>query len=95
MINPSKPLLNDTVAGQLVGPDGTLINAPALTLTHDDALLLRSYKKFLLHHGYREALYCTRCFESSRSDGLEAYVTDHKILFRCRCRSLLYEGATL
>ncbi len=95
MNTPSKPLLNDSAPLQLVGPDGTLIHAQALTLTDEDARLLRTYKKFLLHYGYREALYCTRCFEGNRSDGLDAYVTDHKILFRCRCRSLFYEGQTL
>jgi len=94
-LSPERPRLNDYVPAQLVGPDGSLLNAPTLMLSLEDAKLLREYKKWLLRNGYREALYCTRCFESNRQDGLHAFVTDQRILFKCRCRSLLYEGQTL
>ena len=90
-----KPLLSDYAPSQIISPDGSVMNAPALTLSMEDAKLLRVYKKFLLRNGLKEALYCNACFESNRSHGLEAFVTDDQILFRCRCRSLFYQGATL
>ena len=90
-----KPLLGDFQSAQIVGADGSVINAPTLMLSLEDAKLLRAYKKFLLRNRLKEALYCETCHEDNRSHGLEAFVTDSQILFRCRCRSLFYQGQTL
>jgi ligand-binding sensor protein len=89
------PLLSDYAPSQIVGADGTVLNAPTRLLSDEDARLLRTYKKFLLHFGLKEAMYCNSCYESNREHGMEAFVTDQRILFRCRCRSLFYEGPTL
>ncbi len=63
-------------------------------LSTEDAKLLRDYKRFLLRHGYKEALYCNVCHEAGRRDGLEAHVTSDDILLRCRCRNQFYKGPT-
>ena len=62
--------------------------------TDGDAELLRSYKKFLLHHGLTEALWCQRCAEEGRPDGLRASVSDGKIDMECRCTVRRYRGQT-
>ena len=94
MITPEKPLLNDKTAAMIVAPDGTVASFPTIVISHEDAKLLRAYKKWLLRNGYREALYCNQCYSANRSDGLEAYVTDERMLFKCRCRAQYYQGAT-
>lgn len=94
-MNPEKPLLNDYQPSTLIASDGTVLNAPALTMTTEEAKLLREYKKFLLRHGLKEALYCNSCFEQNRQDGTRAYVTPDQILIECRCRRLFYQGQTL
>lgn len=79
--------------GAILGPDGVVARLPVETLTFDEVQLLRSYKRFLSRHGYREALYCNRCFEGQLSDGCEAHVTPNDILIRCRCRMTIDHGA--
>ena len=65
---------------------------PTLVLTSEEAALLRLYKKFLHSHGLREAVYCNTCFQGNLSDGMEAFVRDDEILFRCRHRLLYHKG---
>ncbi len=96
MINPTKPLLNDTVTAQLVGPDGALIKRPALMLTMEEAKLLRAYKKFLLSHRLREApVRCEDCFANNRNDFHTFFVLDEQIMYACDCKELFYRGQTL
>ena len=87
-------MINDKTSAQIVGPDGAVANKPALILDHNEAQLLRNYKKFLMKHGMREAVYCNDCWEGNRDDGMRAFVTDSQILFECRCRSLFHQGQT-
>lgn len=84
----------DVVTGTILGPDGAALNKPTTILTQQEAELLRQYKKFLLAHGMREALYCNQCFEGDLDDGMRAFVTDGQILFECRHRMLFYQGQT-
>ena len=93
MINPSKPLLNDTGKATIISPDGSVANMPSENFTLEEVKLLREYKKFLLQRGYREALYCTRCFENNLQDGVRAYVTATDLMFQCRCRCLFHKGS--
>lgn len=60
----------------------------------EDARILRLYKKFLHKWALKEAVYCTHCFENNLSHGLESFVTDEKILFRCRCTMRIFDGPT-
>ena len=94
MINPEKPLLNDTSKTVIISPDGTAASYPTTLISDADAKLLREYKKWMQRNGYKEALYCNRCFEMNLHDGTEAWVTGDKILIKCRCRVQYYQGAT-
>ena len=94
MNSPEKPLVNDTTKATILAPDGSVANIPGISLTPEEAELLRNYKRFLARHRLREALYCQDCWEGDRHDGCEAFVTDSKIGIRCRCRLRFYQGAT-
>lgn len=62
--------------------------------TTEDARILREYRKFLERWSLREAIYCSHCFENNLSHGIEAFVTNEKILFRCRCTMRIFDGPT-
>ena len=94
-ISPEKPLLSDTGTATIVAPDGTVANYPSITLSHEDAKLLREYKKFLQRNHLQEALYCLSCYERNLAHGCEAFVTTERIVIKCRCRIRAYAGATL
>ena len=79
-------------SGTILEADGSVANKPTQLLTTDEARLLREYKKFLMTHGLREAVYCNECFSGNLSDGMRAHVTDGQILFECRHRMLFYSG---
>ena len=93
-IHPDKPLVNDKTKAVILAPDGSAATLSTLILTGEEAQLLRSYKKFLNRHGYKEALYCDRCWEQNLQHGTEAYVTDDTIGIRCRCRFTFFQGPT-
>lgn len=94
MLNPAKPLASDKTTATIYAPDGTQANLPTLVMTAEDAALLRSYKQWLLRNGYKEALYCSRCWESNLAHGTEAFVTTDRIGIRCRCRFTYFQGPT-
>jgi len=79
----------------LVSPDGTLLNRAEEPITSAEVQLLRLYKRFLHGRGLREALYCQRCFDGNRFDGMRAAVTEGNVLLECRCRRLTFTGFTL
>lgn len=88
--------MNEKTTGLIVGPDGTPANYPTTLLTPDQARIMREYKKkVLLPLGLKEALYCDSCWGHDLSHGLEAYVTDHQIVLRCRCQLRFYGGVSL
>lgn len=60
----------------------------------EDARVLRLYKKLLHKYQLREAVYCQNCWNHQLSDGLEAFVTDDAIVFRCRCTQRVFQGPT-
>lgn len=72
----------------------TPIHRREAPLLDADAALLRRYKRFLMAHNLRESLWCIRCTEAGRPDGLRATVTDAKIDFECRCTVRRYRGQT-
>jgi len=80
--------------GTIVTPDGSIANRPTVMFTTEEAELLRTYKKFLAHHGLREALFCQACWSGDREDGCQAFVQDSKIGILCRCTTRLFMGAT-
>jgi hypothetical protein len=80
--------------GTILDANGSIVNKPTKLLSADDAKLLRAYKKFLMVHGLREAVYCNECFSGNLSDGMRAHVTDGQILFECRHRMLFHQGQT-
>lgn len=87
---------------------GTVITAageeliPTIVLDHEDASLLRQYKKFLRKYGLKEALFCSECAlvadissaKRGQPHGCEAYVTDSQVYIKCRCRQRVYQGYT-
>lgn len=91
---PEKPLATDQTKSLIVGPDGAPASLPTTHLTGEEAKLLREYRKFLERHRIKEAAYCEDCWEANLQHGMEAFVTNERILFRCRCRALWFQGAT-
>ena len=89
-----KPIENDKTYATVLDHNGEPTNVPTIVLSSEEAALLRLYKKFLLRHGFREALYCNKCFEGSRADGTRAHVTDSQVMVKCRCRMLFHQGQT-
>lgn len=63
-------------------------------IAQEDAELLRKYKKFLAHHRLNESLWCAKCAQEDRPDGLRASVTDERIYLECRCTVRRYTGRT-
>jgi hypothetical protein len=39
-------------------------------------------------------LYCNTCWQGDLADGMDAFVTEGQILFKCSHRLLFYQGAT-
>jgi hypothetical protein len=78
------------------GTKGTLGDdeLPVTPITPEEARLLREYKKFLMRHGLREALYCSNCWQGEKEDGCKAFVTDADILIACRCTMRVHKGQT-
>jgi len=83
---------HERVSGRIVTPTGELAERPTILLTVQEARLLRQYKRFLLEHGLKEALYCTSCWDHQLSHGTRAHVTPSQILIECRCRLRFYQG---
>lgn len=82
----------DVTVGTLVDANGEVVSKPTVLLTHDEAKLLREYKKFLAKRGLREATYCNTCWQGNLEDGMDVFVRDDQILFKCRHRLLFYQG---
>jgi hypothetical protein len=61
-------------------------------LSDEEASLLRRYKQFLQRHQMAEKLWCNRCAELGRQEGVGAVVTDSFIEIRCRCTNRTYRG---
>ncbi len=81
--------------GTVSGPGDPAVQIVATQdIDFDDAVLLRAYKKFLLKHDLREALYCQKCWGHNLNDGCEAHVTDADILIRCRCTLRHHKGSS-
>ena len=80
--------------GTILTADGSVANKPTLLLSTEDARILRAYKKFLMAHNLREALYCNECFSGNLSDGMRAHTTDGQIMWECRHRMLFFQGAS-
>lgn len=78
--------------GVILDANGQPATFPTQLLTSEEAALLRLYKKFLHSHGMREAVYCNTCYQGAQHDGMEAYVTDGSIFFKCRHRILFHKG---
>jgi hypothetical protein len=78
----------------IIGADGEVATVPTVSLTDEEARLLRAYRRFLEYRHLREALYCDRCFEGNLSDGCAAAVTEHEIVIKCRCKVRTFLGPT-
>lgn len=78
-------MADDTV--QIVGPDGTPIEKPAVFLTADEAQLLRDYQRWGEMHGLQGTMTCAKC-----GGQMEAYV-QADIGFFCNCRVLYWKSS--
>lgn len=88
----------------ILGADGRTVRTRQRIrkeLSIADAQTLRSYKRFLQRHGYKEGrLYCEHCQvdDEAPTDYDGAALTgigDEKIGIVCNCRELFYLGRTL
>jgi hypothetical protein len=91
------PIAPDKVT--LYGADGEPTETPHEPLSDDDLRLLLQYKKFLQARGYREAVYCTRCWSNNLEDGTQFQVQTSGLtveaIIRCRCRTAYGKGGGL
>jgi hypothetical protein len=94
-----KPSTYDLTAGPIIQPGHAL----RVTLTDEDlqvtlgestAKLLRAYKRLCQKYGWKEALDCRTCWANGQPEGMRAFVTDDRIAFICRHRTLAYVGQT-
>jgi hypothetical protein len=88
------PVLNDTVAGSILGPNGEPAYLPAEVLSLDDAKMLRAFDKFCQTRGLRVAFYCNGCFDGNLADGMRGGIDSHNIGLQCRHRQIVYLGST-
>ena len=84
----------EKTTGLIVGPYGDPLKVQAVKLDAEDARILRLYKKFLQKYGLKETTYCDGCWEHNLEHGCEAYVTNEKIVIRCRCSLRVFDGPT-
>lgn len=91
------PLAPDSVT--LYDRNGEPTDLPHEPLSDDELRLLLEYKKFLSAHGYREAVYCNRCWTNNIADGTEFRVQTSGLtveaIIRCRCRTAYGKGGGL
>lgn len=91
------PVAPDQVT--LYDANGEPANLPHESLSDDELRLLLEYKRFLQAHGYREAVYCQRCWGNNLSDGTEFRVKTSGLtveaMIRCRCRVAYGKGGGL
>lgn len=83
----------------ILGPNGEPENLPHDPISEDELRVLAEYRKFLLKHDYREAIYCNRCWGHNLSDGTRMHVkTDGltiEAMVKCRCRLAYGKGGGL
>lgn len=83
----------------LYGPDGEPASLPHEPISDDELTLLLEYKRWLQRRGYREAVYCNRCYEGNLSDGTEFHVKTSGLtveaMIKCRCRMAYGKGGGL
>lgn len=84
----------DKAIGSIVGPDGEPLAIQTVMFTTDEARILREYKKLLMRYALREAVFCQHCWNHHLSDGLDAFVTDQAIVWKCRCTQRVFNGPT-
>ena len=91
------PVAPDKVT--LYDANGTPTELPHEPLSDDELKLLHEYKRFLAKRGYREAVYCNRCWDRSLDDGTEFKVQTSGLtveaIIRCRCRTAYGKGGGL
>jgi hypothetical protein len=91
------PVTPDQVT--LYDANGEPANLPHEPISDDELRLLLAYKKFLETHGYREAVYCQRCWTHNLDDGTEFRVKVSGLtveaIIRCRCRVAYGKGGGL
>jgi len=89
--------MNIGTAGELeiTGPEGELLNRATVTMTPQEAQMLRAAAKMLRSHRFRMTVRCDACFEGGRGDGMRGEINRNNISLECRCRWLKFDGATL
>jgi len=79
--------------------EGEPAELPNEPITDPELELLLQYKQFLQRRGYREAVYCTRCWGNNLADGTEFHVQSRGVsieaLIRCRCRVAYGRGGSV
>jgi hypothetical protein len=58
---------------------------PPEPISKEEARVLAALIPIRKRHGYREALYCRRCFTRNRDDGCRVLIHDRVVAIECRC----------
>lgn len=89
--------MNITAPGelQLTAADGSLLSRQTVTLTPDEAGILRAAARLLRARRFRMTVRCDACFEANRGDGMRGQIDSRSIRLECRCRFIQFDGATL
>lgn len=89
-----KPLLNDTVAGIIFGPNNEPINRPATSLSMDEARLIRAVDRMSAVRRMHVEILCSSCWDNNPAKKMAAEVTPTEIHLICEHRQLFYIGET-
>ena len=87
--------VNEAGVMTLTDADGALLSRSTVTMTPDEAKVLRAAAKMLRSHRFRMTVRCDACFEGGRADGMRGEINSRAIFLECRCRFLQFNGSTL
>jgi hypothetical protein len=79
----------------LTDADGARLMRPTVTLSPDEAKVLRAAARLLRVRRFRMTVRCDACFEGNRGDGMRGEINRTSIHLECRCRFLQFHGETL
>lgn len=87
-------IIEQAGALDLTDAEGSLLARQTEMLTADQAKAIRAAARLLRGRRFRMSIRCDACFESGRGDGMRGEINAQHIKLECRCRFLVFNGAT-
>lgn len=89
-----KPLVNDTIAGFILGPDGAPVYKPATALSQDEAKILRAIDRIGGDRKLHIEILCSSCWNDNPQKIMACDIAPSEIHLICDHRQLFYLGET-